>query len=144
MAHCQNVAELLHYTDSTLQAIGTSQALAAKDKKKLQKSCRAECELHMRRLTQSGGTSSGRSSYVGTSIGAEEHMDQAAIQRDHSEARAALAAQRAAESASGAAAGAMPGAQMSALAYGAGLWGGEASQSIHVDDLYQSYINSVF
>jgi hypothetical protein len=81
MAHCQNVAELLHYTDSTLQAIGTSQALAAKDKKKLQKSCRAECELHMRRLTQSGGTSSGRSSYVGTIIGAEEHMDQAAIQR---------------------------------------------------------------
>ena len=75
MAHCQNVAELLHYRDSTLRAIGTSQALAAKDKKKLQKSCRAECELNMRRLTQSGGTSSGQSSNVGTSIGAEEHMD---------------------------------------------------------------------
>jgi len=97
MAHCQNVAELLHYRDSTLRAIGTSQALAAKDKKKLQKSCRAECELNMRRLTQSGGTSSGQSSNVGTSIGAEEHMDQTAVQRNHSEARAALAAQRAAD-----------------------------------------------
>ena len=41
----------------------------------------------------------------GTSIGAEEHMDQAAIQRNHAEARAALAAQRAAEAAPGAAAG---------------------------------------
>ena len=49
----------------------------------------------MRRLTQSGGTSSGQSSNVGTSIGAEEHMDQTAVQRNHSEARAALAAQRA-------------------------------------------------
>ena len=134
MAHCQNVAELLHYRDSTLRAIGTSQALAAKDKKKLQKSCRAECELNMRRLTQSGGTSSGQSSNVGTSIGAEEHMDQTAVQRNHSEARAALAAQRAAEATPGAAAGAMPGAQTSALAYGAGLWVGDAGQSKAEED----------
>ena len=128
------MAELLHYRDSTLRAIGTSQALAAKDKKKLQKSCRAECELNMRRLTQSGGTSSGQSSNVGTSIGAEEHMDQTAVQRNHSEARAALAAQRAAEAAPGAAAGAMPGAQTSALAYGAGLWVGDAGQSKAEED----------
>ena len=88
----------------------------------------------MRRLTQSGGTSSGQSSNVGTSIGAEEHMDQTAVQRNHSEARAALAAQRAAEAAPGAAAGAMPGAQTSALAYGAGLWVGDAGQSKAEED----------
>jgi uncharacterized iron-regulated membrane protein len=133
MAHCQNVAELLDYMHSTSRAIEKSRALAAKDKKKLQKSCRAECELHMRRLTQSGvpGTSSGPSSNVGARIGAQEHMDQTAIQRNHSEARAALAV---AEAAPGAAAGAMSGAQMSALVYGAALRGGDASQSNAEED----------
>ena len=96
MAHCQNVAELLDYMDSTSRAIETSRALAAKDKKKLQKSCRAECELHMRRLTQSGvpGTSSGPSSNVGTSIGAEEHMEHVLLALQLSRAVAARAAKR--------------------------------------------------